>query len=183
MSAKDYYKILGVDEKAGDGEIKKAYRRLAKECHPDANPGDKQAEERFKEISEAYEVLGDKAKRQKYDQMRKFGFGDRAVRAPEWVPVFTGSIDKGTIVQRTAEGEKRIVRAEVPAMGSSIVSFYERAFEQMGYTFTNEQNGTEANLAAESADGARTITVAVSSRGARSTLVLTHLERLRPAAP
>ncbi len=75
MSAKDYYKILGVDEKAGDAEIKKAYRRLAKQCHPDANPGDKQAEERFKEISEAYEVLGDKAKRQKYDQMRKMGIG------------------------------------------------------------------------------------------------------------
>jgi molecular chaperone DnaJ len=74
MAPKDYYKILGVDEKAGGAELKNAYRRLAKQYHPDANPGDKQAEERFKEISEAYEVLNDPKKRQQYDQMRKYGF-------------------------------------------------------------------------------------------------------------
>lgn len=75
MAAKDYYKILGVAEKSGQEEIKKAYRRLAKQHHPDANPGDKQAEEKFKDISEAYEVLSNPQKRQQYDQMRKFGFG------------------------------------------------------------------------------------------------------------
>src|SRR3972149_4073639 len=75
MSQKDYYKILGVDEKAGFDVIKKAYRKLAKENHPDAHPGDKQAEERFKEISEAYNVLSDTKKRQQYDQFRKYGFG------------------------------------------------------------------------------------------------------------
>ncbi len=75
MSMKDYYKTLGVAENAGDEEIKKAYRRLAKECHPDAHPGDKRAEERFKEVSEAYQVLGNPQKRQKYDQMRKYGGG------------------------------------------------------------------------------------------------------------
>lgn len=65
---KDYYKILGVEKKAGEKEIKQAYRKLARKYHPDVNPGDKAAEERFKEVSEAYEVLSDKEKRAKYDQ-------------------------------------------------------------------------------------------------------------------
>ncbi|MFQ5769127.1 MAG: DnaJ C-terminal domain-containing protein [bacterium] len=74
MAKKDFYEILGVDESASFDTIKKAYRQLAKENHPDAHPGDKRAEERFKEISEAYSVLSDAKKRQQYDQMRKFGF-------------------------------------------------------------------------------------------------------------
>jgi len=75
MGAKDYYNILGVQEKANQSEIKKKYRELAKQYHPDANAGNKQAEEKFKEISEAYDMLGDPQKRQQYDQMRKFGGG------------------------------------------------------------------------------------------------------------
>jgi len=70
---KDFYKILGVPESAGDDEIKKAYRKLAKKHHPDANPGNKLAEAQFKEISEAYDILSDKQKRAQYDQMRRFG--------------------------------------------------------------------------------------------------------------
>lgn len=69
MEFKDYYAILGVDRNATEEEIKKVYRKLAKQYHPDAHPGDKAAEEKFKEISEAYEVLGDKQKRARYDQM------------------------------------------------------------------------------------------------------------------
>jgi DnaJ-class molecular chaperone len=64
---KDYYQILGVSRTANDSEIKKTYRRLARQYHPDTNPGDKAAEERFKQISEAYEVLGDAQKRADYD--------------------------------------------------------------------------------------------------------------------
>lgn len=63
----DYYKTLGVDKKASPEEIKKAYRKLARQYHPDRNQGDKQAEERFKEISQAYDVLGDPEKRKQYD--------------------------------------------------------------------------------------------------------------------
>lgn len=70
---KDYYKILGVAETASDKEIQRAYRRLARQHHPDANPGNAHAEERFKEISAAYDVLGDAGKRKEYDKLRRLG--------------------------------------------------------------------------------------------------------------
>jgi molecular chaperone DnaJ len=70
---KDYYKTLGVPEKATPKEITRAYRKLARELHPDANPGDASAEERFKEVASAYDVVGDEAKRKEYDEVRKMG--------------------------------------------------------------------------------------------------------------
>ncbi|HJU88596.1 MAG TPA: molecular chaperone DnaJ [Gemmatimonadaceae bacterium] len=70
---KDFYSVLGVSASASQDEIKKAYRRLAKKYHPDANQGDAKAAERFKEISEAYNVLGDEGKRKQYDEMRRYG--------------------------------------------------------------------------------------------------------------
>lgn len=70
---KDYYKTLGVSESATQKEITKAYRRLARESHPDQNPGDAAAEERFKEISAAYDVVGDEARRKEYDEVRRMG--------------------------------------------------------------------------------------------------------------
>src|SRR6185312_3307974 len=68
MSKRDYYEILGIARGAADDEIKKAYRKMAIKYHPDKNPGDKKAEDNFKEAAEAYEVLGNAEKRQKYDR-------------------------------------------------------------------------------------------------------------------
>jgi curved DNA-binding protein len=69
MEYKDYYKMLGVEKTASQADIKKAYRALAKKYHPDKNTGDKAAEDKFKDISEAYEVLGDEQKRKQYDEL------------------------------------------------------------------------------------------------------------------
>ena len=68
---RDYYEVLGIGKNATDAEIKSAYRKLAKKYHPDLNPGNKEAEEKFKEVNEANDVLSDPQKRQRYDQ---FGF-------------------------------------------------------------------------------------------------------------
>jgi molecular chaperone DnaJ len=82
VAAKDFYQVLGVPDSASQADIKKAYRRLAKQHHPDANPNNAQAAERFKEISEAHSVLSDAEKRKQYDQMRKLGAFDGFARRP-----------------------------------------------------------------------------------------------------
>jgi molecular chaperone DnaJ len=75
MAKRDYYEVLGVSRNADESEIKKAYRQMALKYHPDKNPGNKEAEEKFKEAAEAYEVLSDKKKRQQYDQFGHSGMG------------------------------------------------------------------------------------------------------------
>ncbi|MBV6645227.1 MAG: DnaJ domain-containing protein, partial [Cyclobacteriaceae bacterium] len=75
MAKRDYYEVLGVDRSAGADEIKKAYRKIAIKYHPDKNPDDKDAEEKFKEAAEAYEVLSNAEKKQRYDQFGHQGVG------------------------------------------------------------------------------------------------------------
>ena len=82
MAAKDFYQVLGVSDSASQAEIKKAYRKLAKQYHPDANPKNASAAERFKEISEAHSTLSDPEKRKQYDQMRRYGAFDGMPRRP-----------------------------------------------------------------------------------------------------
>ena len=77
MAKRDYYEVLGVERNAGEEDIKKAYRKLAVKYHPDKNPGDKAAEEKFKELGEAYEVLCDSQKRSLYDQYGHAAFDRR----------------------------------------------------------------------------------------------------------
>jgi molecular chaperone DnaJ len=100
---KDYYAILGVSKNASEADIKKTYRKLAQKYHPDANPGDKGAEERFKEISQAYDVLSDAKTRKDYDQFRQMlqagfvgfpgggGGGTRRVRIEDLGDLFSGT--------------------------------------------------------------------------------------------
>jgi molecular chaperone DnaJ len=81
MAKRDYYEILGVERNASPDEIKKAYRKMAMQHHPDRNPGNKEAEEKFKEAAEAYEVLGDPEKRRRYDQ-----YGHEGIRGTDFRP-------------------------------------------------------------------------------------------------
>ena len=82
MAKRDYYEVLGLRRGASESEIKRAYRKLARRYHPDVNPGDKAAEGKFKELSEAYEVLSDAEKRRQYDQFGHDGFS-RATGGPQ----------------------------------------------------------------------------------------------------
>jgi len=104
MPIKDYYKTLGVSEKATEQEIKTAFRKLAKEYHPDRNPGNKAAEARFKEISEANEALSNKDKRAKYDQMKTaqasgFDFSNYSGRQPGAGSAYQGNVDMSDIFE------------------------------------------------------------------------------------
>lgn len=92
---KDFYKILGVAKDVSDAELKKVYRKLSRQYHPDTNPGDAKAEARFKEISEAYSVLSDKKEREEYDQVRAMGNGARFTGGPGGHGGFPGGANFG----------------------------------------------------------------------------------------
>ncbi len=100
---KDYYKALGVSKGASADEIKKAYRKLARKYHPDANKGDAASEERFKEISEAYNVLSDNKRRAEYDEARSL-FGTRGARVPGSPGGQYGGFDLGDLFGSTGSG-------------------------------------------------------------------------------
>ncbi|MBF7096356.1 DnaJ C-terminal domain-containing protein [Alkalibacter mobilis] len=101
MKYKDYYEILGVKKDSTSEEIKRAYRKLAKKYHPDTNPGDKKSEEKFKDINEAYEVLGDKEKREKYDA---FGSSQQFANGSDFDPSQFGFDRRGGTYTYTSTG-------------------------------------------------------------------------------
>ena len=108
---RDYYEVLGVDKNADDAAIKKAYRVLAKKYHPDMNPGDKEAEQKFKEASEAYAVLSDPEKRRQYDQYGHAAFDGGAGGAGGFD--FNGA-DLETFSEIFSEISLAAAEAEVP---------------------------------------------------------------------
>src|SRR5215470_11125872 len=123
---RDYYEILGVPRTANEQEIKKTYRKLARKYHPDLNPNNKQSEERFKEIQEAYEVLGDTEKRQKYDQLgANWKNGADFTPPPNWGQGggFEGTINIEDLFGRSGGGGQR---------RSAFSDFFETLFGGMG---------------------------------------------------
>lgn len=132
MEYEDYYKILGVDRNASQKEIKKAYRRLARKYHPDVNPGDKEAEEHFKEINEAQEVLTDPEKRRKYDQLgASWQQWQRTGRDPsgfDWSQWFAGAPGGGRV--HVQYGDASDLFGDM--FGGGFSDFFEAIFGGMG---------------------------------------------------
>src|SRR3989442_7640467 len=123
---RDYYEILGVQRTAKDEEIQKAYRKLARKYHPDLNPNNKQSEEKFKEIQEAYEVLSDADKRRKYDQLgANWKNGADFTPPPGWGGT-TGGGFHGTINMEDLFGRASQSR------GTAFSDFFESLFGGMG---------------------------------------------------
>ena len=115
MAGKDYYQILGLSRNASEKEIKQIYRRLARKHHPDLNPGDKSAEEKFKEINAAYEVLSDPEKRRKYDQ-----FGDQW----EYAEQFAKSGGRGRVRRDFGRGGTTFEYGDLSGFGDIFSSLF-----------------------------------------------------------
>ena len=133
---RDYYEVLGVDKSASADEIKKAYRKMAMKYHPDRNPGDKAAEEKFKEVGEAYEVLSDADKRSRYDQ---FGFAgvDPNFNAGAGAGGFGGFGDFGGFADIFGDffggGGSRGTTQNAPRRGENVMARLELTFEESAF--------------------------------------------------
>ncbi|MCA9875992.1 MAG: J domain-containing protein [Anaerolineales bacterium] len=136
MKVQDYYQTLGVSKDADAKAIKKAYRKLARQYHPDVNPGDKSAEERFKSINEAYEVLGDPEKRKKYDQFgAQWQQYERAGGRPEdfnWSQWATQPGGRGQSYTRTVSPEEFAQMFGGSSGSGGFSDFFETLFGGMG---------------------------------------------------
>ena len=141
MEYKDYYKILGVKRNAEEKEIKKAYRKLARQHHPDVNPDDKTAEERFKDINEAHEVLSDPEKRRKYDQLgsswQQWQHKGRDPRGFDWSQWFNQAQPGG--------GGVRVEYADLGDLfgGGGFSDFFQTIFGGMGATQARPRRGQD----------------------------------------
>jgi len=157
MDYKDYYKILGIDKAATADEIKRAYRKLALKYHPDKNPGDKSSEERFKEINEAYEVLSNPSKRERYDQVAdSYQRWQRTGGAPgsfDWSRWTTG-----------APGGMRVEFSDIGELfGGGFSDFFNAIFSEMGVS--RARSGQTQRAQSRDIEQAVTISLAEAYKG------------------
>lgn len=154
MDYKDYYKILGVGKKASADEIKKSYRKLARKFHPDVNPDDKAAENKFKDINEAYEVLSDEEKRQKYDRFgsewQQFERAGGRAQDFNWANWASGSGGRGGTRTVSPEEFEQMFGRGASAGGFS--SFFETLFGGMGGRRTSGGFGSSQSFAQRGQD-------------------------------
>jgi curved DNA-binding protein len=169
---KDYYEILGVPRSASEGEIKKAFRKLAREYHPDVARDKKKAEEKFKEVNEAYEVLGDPAKRKKYDELgANWKSGAEFRPQPGWESFGGGQAFRG----RGGAGQE----FEFHFGGTGFSDFFEQLFGSMGGRrggFGRFTNFAEEELAERGRDieGDIMVTLEEAMRGSVRTVNVRH---------
>jgi curved DNA-binding protein len=158
MEYKDYYKILGVDRNADEKEIKKAYRRLARQYHPDVNPGDKAAEARFKEINEAHEVLSDPEKRRKYEELGQQYQRWQQTGQP-------GGFDWSQWAARGQPGGVRVEYGDISDLfgGSGFSDFFETIFGGAGF---NAGRGGQTATSRRDLEHQADITLEEAFRGA-----------------
>ncbi len=127
---RDFYDVLGVSKEATDDEIKKAYRRVAKQCHPDLHPGDKEAENKFKEVNEAYEVLSDADKKSRYDQFGHAGVDPNFGGGAGGDPCGGMGFDFSDLFEGFFGGGGRRANPNAPRRGSDIQTRIVIAFEE-----------------------------------------------------
>jgi len=164
---KDFYQILGVPRNASDDDIKKAYRRLAKKYHPDVNKGNKEAEEKFKDISEAYNVLSDKKQRQQYD-MFSGGFGGARPGGFRWEAGQGGDVDFGDLgdlfselfqmggVKRGPYQRTRTTRSRQPEAVNG-----QNTFADVDIDFNEAMEGTKRQINIKRGDKVEKLTVKI----------------------